>query len=94
MAVLVDRVTPRGLSLQIVNLHPSSERNVTLKAGAFGEHAFTDVRHKRQTVPVGGKLLGVRLRPGAVGRLEIGMKRFVHRPSYAFPWHGDRAPAG
>ena len=30
--------------------------------------------------------LPARLGPGAGGRLEIGMRRFQHRPSYGAPW--------
>ena len=51
----------------------------------IGEHEFTAVRHQGQRTPVDNRTLRVRLRPGAAGRLEIDMKRFVHRPSYAFP---------
>jgi len=32
------------------------------------------------------KHLHVRLGPGAGGRLEIGLDRFVNAPTYAFPW--------
>ena len=28
-------------------------------------------------------------RAGAAGRLEIGLDRFVHQPSYGFPWNTD-----
>lgn len=92
VAVLVERITPDGVSVHLVNLHPSGARDVILQAGAFGEHEFTEVRQDFETVPVMGKHVRVRLRPGAAGRLEIGMKRFVNRPSYAFPWHGRQIP--
>jgi len=82
VAALVDKVTPDGVSVQLVNLHPSEPRDVILQAGAFGEHEFTTAGHKHQTVPVGQNRVQVRLRPGAVGRLDLGMKRYVHAPSY------------
>ncbi len=88
-AALVDGITPKSISLHLVNLHPSQSREVILQAGAFGEHEFTEVRHKDRTTPVGSKLLRIRLRGGTVGRLEIGMKRFAGRPSYGFPWRGE-----
>jgi len=86
VAALVDRITPDGLSVQLVNLNPTQPRDVILRAGAFGEHAFTSVRHGDRRLELKGKHLQVRLRPGAQGRLELGMARYVHRPSYAFPW--------
>ena len=87
VAALVDKITPEGVSVHLVNLHPSRSREVILKAGAFGEHEFTEVRYGDETTRVERALFQVRLRPGAAGRLQIGMKRFVNRPSYAFPWH-------
>jgi hypothetical protein len=86
VAALVDKITPEGVSVHLVNLHPSQSREVILKAGAFGEHEFTDVRQGDETTRVERAFFHVRLRPGAVGRLQIGMKRFVNRPSYAFPF--------
>ena len=91
VAALVDKITPEGVCVQLANLHPSQSRDVILKAGAFGEHQFTEVRYGDETTRVERESFQVRLRPGAVGRLQIGMKRFVNRPSYAFPWH---APTG
>jgi hypothetical protein len=85
VAALVDRIDPDGISLQLVNLHPSETRQVILRAGAFGEHEFTGVRHRDETTPVGDQFLLVRFQPGAGGRLDIEMKRFARRPSYAFP---------
>jgi hypothetical protein len=46
----------------------------------------------RQSHVIDRKYVQVRLRPGAGGQLEIGLKRFVNRPSYAFPWHGEKTP--
>ena len=82
VAALVDKVTPDEVSVQLVNLHPSEPREVILQAGAFGEHEFTTAGHKQQTVQVGRNRIQVRLQPGAVGRLDLGMKRYVHAPSY------------
>ena len=38
------------------------------------------------TVRVNDRCLSVRLLPGAQVRLELGMERFVNKPSYALPW--------
>ncbi len=38
------------------------------------------------------KYFSVHLPPSSSVRLDIVMRRFVNRPTYAFPWHGDRVP--
>jgi hypothetical protein len=43
-------------------------------------------------VPVSDKYFAVRLPPGQGIRVEAGMRRFVNKPSYAFPWHGEKIP--
>ena len=91
VAALVDKVTPHGISVQLVNLHPNQSRLVILRAGAFGEHEFTEVRHEGRTFPIGRQSFQVRLRPATAGQLEVGMKRFVNRPSYGFPWKGSES---
>lgn len=92
VAALVDRVEPDSVSVTLVNLHPSEERELLVQAGAFGEHRFTTVQSGAKATRVDHKLFRVRLLPGAVGKLDLGMKRFVNSPSYAFPWHGKKIP--
>ena len=96
VAALVDKITPQGISLQLVNLHPTESRDVIIQAGAFGEHEFTTVRQvvhdPHQFHTIDRKCFQVRLAPGAVGRLELGLNRFANRPSYAFPWHAAKIP--
>jgi hypothetical protein len=41
---------------------------------------------------VNGKYFAVELPPSTSVRLEVGMRRFVNNPSYAFPWHGETIP--
>jgi hypothetical protein len=94
VAALVERITPDGISLQLVNLHPSEPRELILQAGAFGEHQFTTVRqvvhYPHQFHTVGARCFQVRLGPGAGGRLEVGLKRSSNRPTYAFPWQSNK----
>jgi hypothetical protein len=92
VAALVERVKRDGITLTLVNLHPSDSRDVIVQAGAFGEHRFTGVRLGERTTAVGRKFFHVRLAPGAAGRMEAGMECHVNRPTYAFPWHGDSVP--
>jgi hypothetical protein len=90
VAALVDRITPDEVGVQLVNLHPSQARSVIIQAGSFGEHAFTRVRYRELEAPVDSRHLNIRLRPGSVTRLTIGMRRWVNAPTYAFPWNsGD-----
>ena len=93
VAALVERVTADGVSVHLVNLHPTEAREVIVQAGAFGEHRFTSIRRQGDASTVDGKLFHVRLRPGAQGRLDIGMVRYAQQPSYARPWD-DKPAAG
>ena len=45
-----------------------------------------------RAVPADSKHFAVQLPPFASVRMEAGMERFVNKPTYAFPWHGDRVP--
>jgi hypothetical protein len=54
---------------------------------ARGPMTFAD-----QYVDVNRKFFQVRLPPATGLTLEIGNKRFANKPSYAFPWHGDKLP--
>ncbi len=92
VAALVDRLDADSAGIHLVNLNTSATRNLIVQAGAFAEHEFVDVTHDDQTVPVGSRYFAVQLPPSTSIRLDVGMKRFAHRPTYAFPWHGDEIP--
>ena len=51
-----------------------------------------DMTRPERVVPVDSKYFAVELPPSTAIRLDIGMRRFVNRPSYAFPWHGNKIP--
>ena len=93
VAALVERLTTNGVRLQLVNLNPAESRRVILQAGMFAEHEFTQTRqvvhYPYQFDRIDARHFEVELAPGAVGRLEIDMKRFSHPPTYAYPWHKD-----
>jgi hypothetical protein len=89
VAALVERVTPQGVDLVLVNVDPLEGRELLVQAGAFGEHQFTEAR--LQGTPDGdrpqvidSKYLIVRLGPSAQARLQLGMRRFANRPCYEF----------
>ncbi len=44
------------------------------------------------SVEVNHKFFQVELPPGMGQTLEIETKRYANKPSYAFPWHGDKIP--
>ncbi len=96
VAVLVDHITPIGISLQVVNMHPTESRELIIQGGAFGEHQIKRVKqvihYPYQFHSVDSKCVSVRLAPGAVGRLELELERYANPPSYAFPWHADTIP--
>ena len=48
--------------------------------------------YAKKEIPVDGKYFAVELPPSTSVRLEVGMRRFVNNPSYAFPWHGETIP--
>lgn len=96
VAALVRQVTPGGISLQLVNLHPSETRKVIIQGGMFGEHTIKRVRqvliYPYQFDTIGHRYFQVELGPGTVTQLELEIDRFDNLPTYAFPWHGDTIP--
>ena len=43
VAALVDELSADGCGIQLVNTSASESRNLIVQAGAFGEHAFTEI---------------------------------------------------
>ena len=97
-AALVDELRPDGAGIQLVNTNHGETRRVIVQAGAFGEPDFTEVTFHREgddgdtAQQVHGKAFTVELPPSTAIRINAGMKRYVNKPSYAFPWHGDSVP--
>ena len=84
VAALVSRIGADGITVELVNTDPLTEKRLTVQAGAFGEHRFT------RAVPGGGKPIDidgpsftVELGPGAHVKIHIGLERFAGEPSYA-----------
>ena len=98
VAALVDELGPDSVGVQLVNTSRGETRRLVVQAGAFGEHQFTQVGHRSEAgegetvVPVHGKCFAVELPPSTAIRLVAGLDRFANKPSYAFPWHGERIP--
>ena len=104
VAALVEKLEADRTVLQLVNLSATESRNLIVQAGAFGEHSFTEVKYLdpqeganqnapvEKRIPVNKKYFAVQLPPASGINLDVGTRRFVNRPSYAFPWHGDKVP--
>ena len=92
IAACVDKLGPETVGVQLVNLSHSHCRRVIVQAGAFAEHQFTEVEYVadsiEKTVAADSRYIEVTLPPSTAIGMECGLKRFVNRPSYAFPWHG------
>ncbi len=87
VAALVSAMTAERTDLTLVNLGPE-HRQVLIQAGGMGEHEFTEAGADgdRQLTAVNGAAVEIGLPPGTRIRLELGMRRFVNRPTLAFPW--------
>jgi len=103
VAALVEKLEAERTVLTLINLSPREVRDVVVQAGAFGEHQFTEARYQvsksaqpgqleDKVVKVDDKYLHVRLPRATQIRLDLGTKRFVNRPAYAFPWYGEQTP--
>ncbi len=91
VAALVERITPEGIVLTLVNTDPLQARDVLVQAGAFAEHRFTEARLEnappgaQERVAVNACYLRVCLGPSAQARLQLGMARYAGPPTYDFP---------
>jgi hypothetical protein len=97
VAALVTAVSRDSLTVELVNTDPLAPRDVQLQAGAFAEHQFTRCRLAAVADPpsaleaapcseVNDRQFRAHLEPADAVRLEIGLTRYVNRPTYARPW--------
>ena len=98
VAALVETLSEDGVGVHLVNTGRGESRNVIVQAGAYGEHSFRNIRFRQagkdgETVaPVNARVFAVHLPPSTSIRIDAGLNRFANKPSYAFPWHGERIP--
>ena len=87
VAALVSGMTADRTDVTLVNLG-QEHRRVLIQAGGMGEHEFTEAAAdgERQRTAVNGSTVEIGLPSGTSIRLELGMRRFVNRPTLAFPW--------
>jgi hypothetical protein len=86
VAALVEKITPGGVTVTLVNTNQLEPRTVVVQSGAYGEHQFTTVSLNSSKVDVNGNTFPVRLEPGAGATFEIGMRLFANQPTLSFPW--------
>ena len=86
VAALVSALDADSVTVSLTNTSPLYERRVVVQAGAFGEHAFTEatdlIAERPVPQPVHNHQLTVELPPGRMVTLRLGMRRYVHQPSY------------
>ena len=88
VAALVHTLDADSTIVLLANTSALHERRLIIQAGAFGEHAFTDMTDlaaEPQPASLDGKHLRVVLPPGSSVNLRLGMRRYVNQPGYAPP---------
>lgn len=86
VAALVEQMTDDALTVTLVNLNQSANRELIVQAGGYGEHQFESVQWNGQPLPLNAREVHVRLEPGAGGKLVFKLRRFVNQPTVTFPW--------
>lgn len=86
VAALVEELHDDSATLTLVNTNQVSPRTVIVNGGAYGEHQIIEVSDECGTTRVDDACFTVKLDPGCGSRLRVAMKRYVNRPSFAFPW--------
>ena len=86
VAALIDKITPEGVEVTLVNTSPVNARSLIVQAGGYAEHQFMDVTLDGQTTALNAAQISVRLEPGCGSRLTLKMRRFANQPTLALPW--------
>jgi hypothetical protein len=82
----VSELGERRTVVTLVNLSPTQPRAVVVQAGGYAEHQFDSVEWNGQTRRLGAPALTVQLGPGAGAKLTLATRRYVNKPTVAFPW--------
>jgi hypothetical protein len=87
-------MTGDSMTVTLVNVNQTESRELVVQAGGYAEHQFDLVEWSGQSVPLNAREFTVRLGPGAGGKLNIKMRRFVNQPTVAFPWNRNWIRSG
>ena len=93
VGALVERLTADSVTVVVVNTNQIADRTVVIQGGAYAEHQILAVEVTQCATEVDGEILPVDdcaftvyLAPGCGCRMQIRMKRYANRPTFAFPW--------
>ena len=84
---MIDEMTDGQVSVTLVNVNQLEARRVVVQAWGYAEHSFTSVKIGEKMLPLDSPNLTVELAPASGARLTLGMKRYVNKPTMAFPWN-------
>ena len=86
VAALVSELEDRRTVLTLVNLNRTESRAVVVQAGAYAEHRFDSVEIDGKTTTLNARDFTAKLGPGAGATLTLVGRRYVNKPTVAFPW--------
>lgn len=90
-AALVEQLDADSTTVTVVNTDQLNSKTVTIQAGGYGEHQFTEVEiHQGPSVhklEINSRTMTLTLVPGCGVRLILGTRRYVNPPTLALPWH-------
>lgn len=86
VSVLVSHVAAACITLTVCNLDQEKTSSLLVQGGAFGEHVFTQVTSEGKSTTIGDNRFILRLAPGCLQSLEIGLRRHAGRPSLDTPF--------
>ena len=86
VAVLVNRMTDKSVTVSMVNLNPLEPRTLIVQGGAYREHQLVAISENNYHKAIDDPWFTIRLAPGAGTTLEIEMNRYVNQPTMDFPW--------
>jgi hypothetical protein len=89
VAALVESLTADSVTLSLVNINQTENRDVIIQAGAYAEHQFTSVVSDGQSKSLDTSWLVARLAPGCGTKLTLKTDRYVNQPTFLFPWDRD-----
>jgi hypothetical protein len=86
VAALVSELGDRRTVVTLVNLNATASRSVIVQAGAYAEHQFDSVEWSGRTRRLDARDFTIQLAPGAGAALTLTTRRYVNKPTIAFPW--------
>jgi hypothetical protein len=90
VAALVETIDGAAVTVTLVNLSQTGDRDVIVQTGMYGEHTATEVSIAARRFTVNAPFFTVRLANGSGARLRVGMQRYANQPSLDFPWDRTR----